>query len=192
MSGTIAKKYVNALMKSCNESEIAEVYKALLSLVEAFKIVKFNNKEYTLEKEFKRKTGSATHFYLENILYNTETELKTAKMITTARYGNMFGEEVLAEVFKNSDIFIEKFSWVFSDKYHIQRDFEIFEEIDNIKKTYRIDRLLVDKENKKIWILDYKTGGKDEEQLENYKRILEGQFGEEYKVETMFLYVQEE
>ncbi|MBP6407383.1 MAG: UvrD-helicase domain-containing protein [Fusobacteriaceae bacterium] len=150
---------------------------------------KFNNKEYTLEKEFKRKTGSATHFYLENILYNTETELKTAKMITTARYGNMFGEEVLAEVFKNSDIFIEKFSWVFSDKYHIQREFEIFEEIDNIKKTYRIDRLLVDKENKKIWILDYKTGGKDEEQLENYKRILEGQFGNEYKVETMFLYV---
>ena len=52
-------------------------------------------------------------------------------MITTARYGNMFGEEVLAEVFKNSDIFIEKFSWVFSDKYHIQREFEIFEEIDN-------------------------------------------------------------
>lgn len=150
---------------------------------------KFNNKEYTLEKEFKRKTGSATHFYLENILYNTETELKTAKMITTARYGNMFGEEVLAEVFKNSDIFIEKFSWVFSDKYHIQREFEIFEEIDNIKKTYRIDRLLVDKENKKIWILDYKTGGKDEEQLENYKRILEEQFGNEYKVETMFLYV---
>lgn len=43
MSGTIAKKYVNALMKSCNESEIAEVYKALLSLVEAFKIAKFNN-----------------------------------------------------------------------------------------------------------------------------------------------------
>jgi len=58
-----------------------------------------------------------------------------------------------------------------------------------IKKTYRIDRLLVDKENKKIWILDYKTGGKDEEQLENYKRILELQFGNEYKVETMFLYV---
>ena len=149
---------------------------------------KFNNKEYTLEKEFKRKIGSATHFYLENILYNTEKELQNAKRITKARYGNMFGEEILEEVFKNSDEFIEKFSWVFSDKFHIQREFEIFEELEGTTKTYRIDRLLVDKTNKKIWILDYKTGGKDEEQLENYKRILEGQY-KEYKVETMFLYV---
>lgn len=43
MSGTIAKKYVNALMKSCNESEIAEINKALATLAEAFKIAKFNN-----------------------------------------------------------------------------------------------------------------------------------------------------
>lgn len=149
----------------------------------------FNNKEFTLEKEFKRKTGSATHFYLENILHNTEDELQRAKNITMARYGNMFGEEVLTEVFVNTDKFIEKFSWVFSDKYHIQREFEIYDEDEKGKKTYRIDRVLVDKENKIIWILDYKTGGKDEEQLENYKRILEGQFGDEYKVETMFLYV---
>ena len=149
---------------------------------------KFNNKEYTLEKEFKRKIGSATHFYLENILYNTEKELQNAKRITKARYGNMFGEEILEEVFRNSDEFIENFSWVFSDKFHIQREFEIFEELEGATKTYRIDRLLVDKNNKKIWILDYKTGGKDEEQLENYKRILEGQY-KEYKVETMFLYV---
>ena len=43
MSGAIAKKYVNALMKSCNEKELGEIYKALVTLSEAFKIVKFNN-----------------------------------------------------------------------------------------------------------------------------------------------------
>lgn len=43
MSGAIAKKYVNALMKSCNEKELSEIYKALVTLTEAFKIVKFNN-----------------------------------------------------------------------------------------------------------------------------------------------------
>lgn len=149
----------------------------------------FSNKEFTLEKEFKRKTGSATHFYLENILYNTVEELQNAKNITRAHYGNMFGEKMLQEVFDHSDEFIEKFSWIFSDKYFIQREFEIYEEIEGIKKAYRIDRLLIDKINKKIWILDYKTGGKDEEQLENYKRILEGQLGNEFVIETMFLYV---
>jgi len=43
MSGTIAKKYVNALMKSCNEAEITEVYKSLNALKEAFSVAKFNN-----------------------------------------------------------------------------------------------------------------------------------------------------
>jgi len=43
MSGTIAKKYVNALMQSCNESEIVSIHKALETLEEAFKIAKFNN-----------------------------------------------------------------------------------------------------------------------------------------------------
>lgn len=150
---------------------------------------RFSNKEFTLDKEFKRKIGSATHFYLENILYNRVEELKNAKNITIARYGNMIGEKLLAELFEKADSFIEKFAWVFSDKYHIQREFEIYDEDENGKKTYRIDRVLVDKTNKKIWILDYKTGGKDEEQLENYKRILERQFGDEFVVETMFLYV---
>lgn len=43
MSGAIAKKYVNALMSSCNEAELTEVYSLLTQLVGAFKLEKFYN-----------------------------------------------------------------------------------------------------------------------------------------------------
>lgn len=43
MSGAIAKKYVNALMSGCTESELTESYGLLVQLAEAFKIEKFNN-----------------------------------------------------------------------------------------------------------------------------------------------------
>lgn len=43
MSGAIAKKYVNALMSSCNDSELNAMYVLLQELVQAFKIEKLQN-----------------------------------------------------------------------------------------------------------------------------------------------------
>jgi len=43
MSGAIAKKYVNALLSSCNDAELTDVTSALSLLVNAFTIAKFNN-----------------------------------------------------------------------------------------------------------------------------------------------------
>lgn len=43
MSTAIAKKYVNALIESCNEKELSSIHTALTSVSEAFKITKFNN-----------------------------------------------------------------------------------------------------------------------------------------------------
>ncbi|KFL33298.1 MULTISPECIES: F0F1 ATP synthase subunit delta [unclassified Sulfurospirillum] len=43
MSGAIAKKYVNALMSSCNDAELTEVYGLLTQLAGAFTIEKFHN-----------------------------------------------------------------------------------------------------------------------------------------------------
>lgn len=43
MSTAIAKKYVNALIESCNEKELSSIHAALTSVSEAFKIAKFNN-----------------------------------------------------------------------------------------------------------------------------------------------------
>lgn len=42
MSGAIAKKYVNALVSSCNDSELSEVYGVLSEMAEAFKVEKLN------------------------------------------------------------------------------------------------------------------------------------------------------
>lgn len=41
MSGTIAKKYVNALLKSCSDTEIKSIDSALAGLLDAFKLPKF-------------------------------------------------------------------------------------------------------------------------------------------------------
>ncbi|MDD3342859.1 MAG: F0F1 ATP synthase subunit delta [Sulfurospirillaceae bacterium] len=43
MSSAIAKKYVNALMSSCNDSELAAMFNLLNELVCAFKMEKLNN-----------------------------------------------------------------------------------------------------------------------------------------------------
>lgn len=159
----------------------------------------FDNKEYdkaslfrvekdiTLENEFKRKTGSATHFYLENILYASSEELIRAKKITKAKYGNVLGESLLNSYFEKADKFINENSWIFDEKYIIKREFEIFEEIDEVIKTYRIDRLLIDESSKIIHILDFKTGNENDSQLKNYKRILEKSIGSDYLIETKFL-----
>jgi len=42
MSGAIAKKYVNALLKSCNEGEVKSMDAVLETLLQAFKVSKFN------------------------------------------------------------------------------------------------------------------------------------------------------
>ena len=208
--------FLNSLMKAVKVEEISELDYAKVgvfneSLAEIFKempkndfpfmkvfdnknfyeeeleknFVINNTKTFTLEKEFKRKLGSATHFYLENITYGTEEEIIRARQLTTFRYGNMFGEKLLREVFENTDRIIKEFSWVFSDKYLVQKEFEIYDG----DKTYRIDRLVIDTSKNKLWIIDYKTGGKDNEQLENYKNIIEKELGSQYTIETLFIFV---
>lgn len=43
MKGIISKKYVNALMKSCNDSEINSIEKSINEVSNAFRSTKFNN-----------------------------------------------------------------------------------------------------------------------------------------------------
>lgn len=43
MSSAVAKKYVNALMSSCKDNELPEIYTLLNEIVKAFEIEKFNN-----------------------------------------------------------------------------------------------------------------------------------------------------
>jgi F-type H+-transporting ATPase subunit delta len=43
MKGIIARKYINALMKSCNDSEISSIEKSVNEISSAFSSTKFNN-----------------------------------------------------------------------------------------------------------------------------------------------------
>ena len=43
MKGIIAKKYVNALMKSCDDSELQSIEKSINTLASAYSSTKFNN-----------------------------------------------------------------------------------------------------------------------------------------------------
>ena len=63
------------------------------------------------------------------------------------------------------------------------------------KKEYRIDRLMIKKEKPElneegeVYIVDFKTGGKNEEQLKTYKEVLLKNFEvlRNYKIKTKFL-----
>jgi len=73
MSGTIAKKYVNALFKSCDDAQIKSIDSALEGLLDAFKIPKFTtiiqspdislvDKETLLLSLVENKEAKFTHF----------------------------------------------------------------------------------------------------------------------------------
>ncbi len=76
---------------------------------------------------------------------------------------------------------------------HIYSEYEIYDY--DYKKSYRIDRIMIKDDannsgNGEIYIVDYKTGAKNDEQLENYKELLYKNFGDEiknYKIKTKFL-----
>ena len=131
--------------------------------------------KYSLELEEKRNIGNIVHYFLENIKYGEKEEIELALKKTFSKYGALFGErklkdEILSEekiekIFKNNpDIFSKKWDIIYNE-YSIYSEQE--------KKLYRIDRLMIDNKTKEIYIVDYKTGTYEEEQLKNYKELVE-------------------
>lgn len=127
----------------------------------------------TLDQEFKRKRGSAVHFYLENIVHLTPEELQKSRKLTLSKYGNMLGERMMSNIFQGEGIkkFFQDNSWIFSKNWdHIHREYRVVDENNSMR---RIDRLMI-KESKdgnrgEIVIIDYKTGEKDEDQMKLYE-----------------------
>ena len=84
---------------------------------------------------------------------------------------------------KDKEIFSKKWDYIYSE--YVLYDYEE-------KKEYRIDRLMI-KDNGngtgEIYIVDFKTGGKDESQLKTYKEVLKKNFEElqNYNIRTKFL-----
>lgn len=150
---------------------------------------------HSLQNEIKRLKGTVVHYFLENLIYATSEEIERAKKLTFAKFASNLGEKGIAEILseKNIEYILNKKKEIFSKEWDkIYPEYEIYTK----DETFRIDRLMIKeaREGEKgcVYIVDYKTGEINEEQLANYKAIIENlleRLGKEneYEVITEFI-----
>ena len=155
--------------------------------------IEVNDSKFLLETEEKRMIGILVHYFFENLKYGTDEEVEFSKTLCYKKYLSYFGEEKLNKIFskENIEIFLTKDKEIFSKKWdYIYSEYVLYDYEE--KKEYRIDRLMI-KDNGngtgEIYIVDFKTGGKDENQLKTYKDVLKKNFEElqNYSIKTKFL-----
>ena len=155
--------------------------------------IDINDSKFLLETEEKRMIGILVHYFFENLKYGTDEEVEFSKTLCYKKYLSYFGEEKLNKIFSKENIkmFLTKDKEIFSKKWdYIYSEYVLYDYEE--KKEYRIDRLMI-KDNGdgtgEIYIVDFKTGGKDENQLKTYKGVLKKNFEElqKYEIRTKFL-----
>ncbi|WP_339053020.1 exodeoxyribonuclease V subunit beta [Fusobacterium animalis] len=155
--------------------------------------IDINDSKFLLETEEKRMIGILVHYFFENLKYGTDEEVEFSKTLCYKKYLSYFGEEKLNKIFskENIEMFLTKDKEIFSKKWdYIYSEYVLYDYEE--KKEYRIDRLMI-KDNGdgtgEIYIVDFKTGGKDESQLKTYKEVLRKNFEElqNYNIRTKFL-----
>ena len=109
-------------------------------------------------------------------MYGTSEEIALAKELTFSKFASVIGEKTIKELLADEVIeyILNKNKKIFSDEWDfIFPEYEVFTD----EKTYRIDRLMVkmpvNDSKGTIYIVDYKTGDTDEDQMENYKYLIE-------------------
>ena len=155
--------------------------------------IDINDSKFLLETEEKRMIGILVHYFFENLKYGTDEEVEFSKTLCYKKYLSYFGEEKLNKILskENIEMFLTKDKEIFSKKWdYIYSEYVLYDYEE--KKEYRIDRLMI-KDNGngtgEIYIVDFKTGGKDENQLKTYKDVLKKNFEElqNYSIKTKFL-----
>lgn len=155
--------------------------------------IDINDSKFLLETEEKRMIGILVHYFFENLKYGTDEEVEFSKTLCYKKYLSYFGEEKLNKILSKENIgmFLTKDKEIFSKKWdYIYSEYVLYDYEE--KKEYRIDRLMI-KDNGdgtgEIYIVDFKTGGKDESQLKTYKEVLKKNFEElqNYNIKTKFL-----
>ncbi len=132
--------------------------------------------------------GLALHYYLENIKYNQKPEKDSARKLLKSKYGNLLGREKIEAVIKEADQFISSHSEIFAEKYQVLNEYLLKEKTETGEKQYRIDRLLVDQHNRKVKIIDYKSGSyRDPAQLKKYQELLEKELEAGWEIEAQFM-----
>ena len=155
--------------------------------------IDINDSKFLLETEEKRMIGILVHYFFENLKYGTDEEVEFSKTLCYKKYLSYFGEEKLNKIFskENIEMFLTKDTEIFSKKWdYIYSEYVLYDYEE--KKEYRIDRLMI-KDNGngtgEIYIVDFKTGGKNQNQLDTYRDVLKKNFEElqKYEIRTKFL-----
>lgn len=154
--------------------------------------IDINDSKFLLETEEKRMIGILVHYFFENLKYGTDEEVEFSKTLCYKKYLSYFGEEKLNKIFskENIEMFLTKDKEIFSKKWdYIYSEYVLYDYEE--KKEYRIDRLMI-KDNGdgtgEIYIVDFKTGGKNQNQLDTYREVLKKNFEElqKYEIRTKF------
>ncbi|MFW5735734.1 MAG: UvrD-helicase domain-containing protein [Halanaerobium sp.] len=177
--------------------KLAELNKYLKQKADSLSLEKENeNKKY---KYFQKQAdglkiteskikGLALHYYLENIKYNREKEKLSACRLLKSKYGNLLGSDKIAQIIKKGNQFIDSEPELFSEKYQVFNEYLLKEKTENGERNYRIDRLLVDHQNKIVKIIDYKSGSyRDPAQLQKYRELLGRELNSSWEIEAQFL-----
>jgi predicted nuclease of restriction endonuclease-like (RecB) superfamily len=134
--------------------------------------------------------GNITHDFLSFIKYKTENEIELAHNKIIAKYGSLLNLEELENIIENIRAFIEQRQEYF-DENKWDRVFNEFVIFDEYGREFRIDRLMINSTNKRILIVDFKTGSHyQQEQLDRYRQIVEKLpivKRDDYRVDTEFL-----
>jgi len=115
--------------------------------------------------------GNATHQYLSLIKYNRPDEHQLALAQTTQIYGQVLSIKEIAHIAEIAKSFIAQNPDLYSTTWDkVFNELSIF---DKAGKLFRIDRLMVNTAERKILIIDYKTGRlADKDQIARYISIV--------------------
>ncbi|NQT64821.1 MAG: hypothetical protein HQ554_01435, partial [FCB group bacterium] len=117
--------------------------------------------------------GNIVHEYLSYIDYDNPKIKQSSFEKTLAKYGSLFHRNIIQELIIKVNGFIKENSDFFN-KDNWDKVFNEFTIYDDKGKESRIDRLMINTKEKKILLLDYKTGSQfEQEQLDKYKEIVE-------------------
>ena len=136
--------------------------------------------------------GTILHYYLSKIEYDSLSGRDFALNSTIQHYGTMLLEAELMKIINSANTFLDNNRQYFlkSTWDTVLTEYSIFDESG---KEFRIDRLLINNLKKEILILDFKTGEVyDNNQLINYKRIIDVIFGNNFKIDTAFIEIKVE
>ena len=145
--------------------------------------------------EEKRRVGNAIHYYLEFIINNSLDEHREAKIRTYSKYASIIGEERLKNILNGDEFkkFFQDNPIIFSEEWDfIYPEYEIYDE----GQLKRIDRIMIKKptisSNGRILVVDYKTGGINQAQLDEYIEIIKNHLSrldeiENYNISGEFL-----